>query len=150
MTEEQLEIRRSIIEDELIPDKINFFFINNANMTGINIRNEDFNDVIVNSTDETVRVQAPGRIRHDRDTTYYLSKNAEDTFDFPSQYLGIPLTKELKTELCEILRIKMKCDNKKIAGWTTVKKELIEKGFKIEDKRKRINGKSVSVSIITR
>lgn len=150
MTEEQLEIRRSIIEDELIPDKINFFFINNANMTGINIRNEDFNDVIVNSTDETVRAQAPGRVRHDRDTTYYLSKNAEDTFDFPSQYLGIPLTKELKTELCEILRIKMKCDNKKIAGWTTVKKELIEKGFKVEDKRKRIDGKSVSVSIITR
>lgn len=149
MSEEQLEIRRSIIEDELIPDGINFFFINNANMTGINIRNEDFNNVIVNSTDETVRTQAPGRIRHDKDTIFYLDKAAETTFELPSKYIGVPLTKELKTELCETLRIKMKCNNKRVAGWTTVKRELIEKGFKIEDKRKMINGKSASVSIIT-
>lgn len=149
MTEEQLEIRRSIIEDELIPEKINFFFINNANMTGINIRNEDFNDVIVNSTDAIVCRQAPGRIRHDKDTVFYLDKTAEPISEIPSKFIGVPLTKEMKKELCEELRIKMKCNNARVAGWTTVKRELIEKGFKIEDKRKMVNGKSASVSIIT-
>ena len=65
----------------------------------------------------------------------------------PQEYLDRPLLKEDKKSLCRLIRYSN--TNRRIVGWTTIKKKLIENGYKIEDKRKTINGKKISISIIS-
>ena len=66
----------------------------------------------------------------------------------PQEYLDRPLSKEDKVNLCRLIRYNS--TNGSIVGWTTIKKKLIENGYKIEDKIKTTKGKRESVSIITR
>lgn len=65
----------------------------------------------------------------------------------PQEYLDRPLSKEDKKSLCRLIRYSN--TNRSIVGWTTIKKKLIENGYKIEDKIKTANGKRESVSIIS-
>ena len=73
----------------------------------------------------------------------YKTHTIEEVID---RFIGVPLGKEEKNELCEFMNLKDKQGH--LLKWTSVKKALIAKGFKIEDKRKTINGKKISISII--
>ena len=64
----------------------------------------------------------------------------------PDEYLDRPLSKDDKKSLCRLIRYNN--TNRSIVGWTTIKKKLIENGYKIEEKRKPINGMKIIISII--
>ena len=63
----------------------------------------------------------------------------------PDEYLDIPLTKEMKKELCDIIDLRNK--DKRKTGWTTLKKGLNES---VKDIRKTVDGIKKSFSIITK
>lgn len=74
----------------------------------------------------------------------YKTHTIEEVID---RFIDKPLTKEMKKELCSIMAIK---DSRRVVtGWTTLKRTLIENGYKIQDKIKTTNGKRESVSIIS-
>ena len=75
----------------------------------------------------------------------YKTHTIEEVID---RFIDKPLGKEEKNVLCELMNLRGK--DGALLKWTSVKKELISKGFKIEDKRKTVDGKKISVSIITR
>lgn len=132
MSEEDLKARESILKYERIPRDIQVLIINAACETGLNIKS-DVDYVVVHSTDADTVTQVIGRVRHDVDTVYYLTKDASNMeIVVPEQYLNKPLSKEDKNALCAELDLR---DSRgRIVGWHNVKKKLITDGFKIIDK----------------
>ena len=65
MNEEQKAVRESILTTGIIPDGIDVLIINGSYETGINIKNENIELVIVNSTDVDTQIQARSRVRKD-------------------------------------------------------------------------------------
>lgn len=132
MSEEDLRARESILKYERIPRDIQVLIINAACETGLNIKS-DVDYVVVHSTDSDTVTQVIGRVRHDVDTVYYLTKDASNMeIVVPEQYLNKPLSKEDKNALCAELDLR---DSRgRIVGWHNVKKKLITDGFKIIDK----------------
>jgi hypothetical protein len=145
MNEDQLRVRASIVNNERISNDIDFLFINNAYMTGINIRNEDFNNVIIHNTREKVEIQVLGRIRHDTENVYVFTPEVRDCL-VPEEFLNIPLTTEDKERLVDELQIHNECG--RLCKWTTVKNELLNNGYVVEEIRKRFNGHQTRCSII--
>lgn len=132
MSEEDLKARESILKYERIPRDIQVLIINAACETGLNIKS-DVDYIVVHSTDADTVTQVIGRVRHDVDTVYYLTKDASNMeIVVPEQYLNKPLSKEDKNALCAELDLR---DSRgRIVGWHNVKKKLITDGFKIIDK----------------
>lgn len=147
MTEEQRELRDYIIKNQLIPDGIDVLFYNASYETAINI-DTPVDWAIIHSSNSDKIKQALNRIRNDRPIVYTYNPNKEDEqYTVPVEWLDKPLTKEMKKELCSIMAIK---DSRRVVtGWTTLKRTLIENGYKIQDKIKTRNGKRESVSIIS-
>ena len=100
-----------------------------------------------NSFNDGLNKTSGGRHREQFNKAINKSYIMEDgTVICPDEYLDKPLTKEMKKELCSIVAIK---DSRRVVtGWTTLKRTLIENGYKIQDKIKTTNGKRESVSII--
>ena len=147
MTEEQKELRDYIIKNQLIPDGIDVLFYNASYETAINI-DTPVDWAIIHSSNSDKIKQALNRIRNDRPIVYTYNPNKEDEqYTVPVEWLDKPLTKEMKKELCSIMAIK---DSRRVVtGWTTLKRTLIENGYKIQDKIKTTKGKRESVSIIS-
>ena len=142
MTEEQLKIRDWIRKEGTYPDGVNFLLINKAYEMGISMKST-VDVIVINSEDENVQTQVQGRTRQDElDTLYVYDKTAEtNEFILPNKFIGTPLSKEEKNELCEFMNLR---DKKGVLlKWTSVKRELIAKGFVI--KQKRIGSKNYDV-----
>lgn len=93
MTEDQLAVREALLKDERIPADIDLLFINAAYETSINIRNKDFNTMVIHSSNPDTQVQVRGRIRHDIDTLYLYDADHEHVAHyFPDAYLDRWLT----------------------------------------------------------
>lgn len=147
MTEAQKELRDYIIKNQLIPDGIDVLFYNASYETSINI-DTPVDWAIIHSSNLDKIKQASRRIRNDIPVLYTHNPNIVDkNYTVPDEWLDIPLTKEMKKELCSIMAIKD--SRRKITGWTTLKRTLVENGYKIQDKIKTTNGKRESVSIIS-
>lgn len=58
------------------------------------------------------------------------------------------LTIEDKNQIAEELNIRRN-ENNSLVKWTTIKRVLLDNGYNVEDIRKRINGKQMSLSLIT-
>lgn len=139
MSEEDLAVRASILTREKIPDNIQVLIINAASQTGINIKSP-IDYIVVNSTDEDVVTQAIGRVRHDIDTVYLLTRDSSDFAYLPQtkfdrKWLDIPLYKEDKEALCEELNLK---DSRgRPFKWTNVKRSLKFSGYSVHDTHTR-------------
>lgn len=137
MCDDDLRTRKSILEDERIPDDIQVVFINAASETGINIKsNVDY--VVVNSIDEDTVIQVIGRVRHDIDTVYYLDRERTDGLHYISQdkiskWLAMPLTVSDKNKICAELDFRDK--RGRLVGWTTIKKSLKYFGYEVTEKK---------------
>jgi len=143
MSERQLEIRRHIIHNQKIPHGIDILLINSACETGVNIKNDDIDFVMVQSMDEDTITQARGRLRGDLSQLYLYSNLIYDTQrPVPEKYLNRPLTAEEKKALCEEIRY-LSPKNQPYM-WVKVKPYLEINGYKITDK----TIKNVRVSII--
>ena len=139
MTEEQLEIRRSVVLHGIIPENIQVLLINAASETGINITSPvDY--VVVNDSNPDTQVQAVGRVRHDLETIYLRDLSPSKFTYIPYHYidkkwLNRPLYAEDKNVLCK--EVILLDDRGRRYKWPNLKKSLIYSDFKVTDKREK-------------
>jgi hypothetical protein len=126
MTDEQLRVRKHIIEHKEIPLEYDTIIINYAYQTGITINNNlDF--IIVHSQKNDVKTQIRERCIGDVKQLYYYSNNENSVINIPHSFIGRELFKEDTTALCNILKLRNKQGN--IVAWTTTKKRLENSGY---------------------
>lgn len=160
MNEEQLEVYDSILEKGVIPEKYDFIFFNEALREGWNLVDENLEVVVLNTLDETNKIQSRGRCRRDISLLIELVEDVNpedlnttisrrlDELKIAEENLGKNLTREDTDAICE--RINVKRAGGHLVKWTTVKNILREKGYEVTSKKTFINGKRVTVSIITK
>lgn len=150
MNEEQLKVRESILKDGLIPDDVDVLIINSSYETGINIKNDNVELVIVNSTDEDTQIQARSRIRKNIKALFIKSNNMIDDIKVtvPDDYLNRALTKKDKEELVKELNIVN--ENSRMLKWTSIKPIIINSGYDIKDGRIRIEKTLTRIDIINK
>lgn len=148
MSTHQLEVLDSVVKDGLIPDNVDILIINASLQTGINIKNNDIDWVLVNSTNKTTQIQARSRVRKDIDRLYLKSDDAEisNDIELDEKWLNRPLTSNDKKELCN--ELEQYDERGRLIKWKGLSLRLIEQGYKIEDLTKVIEGKRVRISII--
>lgn len=146
MTQEQLDIRESVVLKGIIPDNIQVLLINASSETGMNIYSPvDY--IVVNNSDSNTQIQAVGRVRHDLETVYlrdlspnkftYIPYNAVD-----EKWLNRPLYTEDKEALCRELII---VDNRgRRYKWPNIRKTLIYSDFNVTDGRDK-DGRRYSI-----
>lgn len=148
MSTYQLEVLESVVKDGMIPDNIDILIINASLQTGINIKNNDIDWVLVNSTNKTTQIQARSRVRKDIDRLYLKSDDSEisNDIELDEKWLNRPLTSNDKKELSN--EIQLYDERGRLIKWKGLTLRLIEQGYKIEDLTKVIEGKRVRISII--
>lgn len=129
MTEEQLAARDYIINQEQLPPDYDVVIINASSETSINIRGR-IDYIVIHSSEEEVRIQVRGRYRDDLEELYLYDK---ESLEVPEEFLNVPLFKEDKDTLCEILR--QTDEFKRLVKWTKTKEKLLEEGYEITEKR---------------
>lgn len=160
MNEEQLYVRSILLKTGMIPDGYDFIIINGAMREGWNLKDERVEMAILNTLDETNKVQARGRIRKDISILVERVKGESTPVEVKimqrEKGLGIiekSLNKELtsydKDKIIEEMNIRNDINGRTVK-WTTIKNTLEKNGYKIEDKRIKDNGKRLTVSIITK
>lgn len=135
MTEEQISMRRAIIETGDFPSSVDVLFINKSMETSINIYTP-VPRVVVHATGKDTQIQARGRIRSDIDTLYLLQHDARylDLENLAAKgYFDRPLSQEDKRAFCEATGLK-DCQGHALK-WNTLKKTLIDEGCQIRQKR---------------
>lgn len=128
MGEQQLAVRDFILEHQAIPPEIDLLFINAAYETSINIRNEDFQTMIVHSGNTDVQTQVRGRLRHDIEHLYiYDAKHVNISQYFPEEYYGKPLFRKDTERIATHMNLK----NEKGRGqkWPSIAKLLQKDGL---------------------
>ena len=131
MNEEQLEVRRSILEEWIIPPQYDLLIINSSSETSLKIKSRvDY--VIVNSTNPDTQVQVRGRVNNDLQTLY-LPTDGVPTVSVPTEFLGRRLFREDKQKL--ITALNLRNANNRPYGWHTVKDILIDNDYAITEGR---------------
>ena len=134
MSDDQLAVRDEILKTERIPEDVDILLINAAYETSINIRNEDFQTVIIHSSNPDVQTQVRGRLRHDIDTLYLHDKSHEHISDyFPEEYYDRMLFWEEKNEIIE--RMHMTDKNGRLLKWPSIQKLLKKDGLIVSEGR---------------
>ena len=132
MNEQQLAVRKSILEDFTFPSEYNLLFINASSETSLKIKSPvDY--VIVHDNDYDTQVQVRGRVNSDL-SKLYLPLIGTTDLTVPDEYLNKPLFTEEKAELCAILN-RTNPYNRRF-GWTTIKSMLIDCEYTISEGRK--------------
>ena len=149
MSEEQLRVRDYLLRTGNIPEPYNLLIINGAMQEGWNLYDEKVEFAILDTTNQTEKVQALGRIRKDID--FIILKTNDDDIRahrvfLKDEYIGNNLTKEQKDELIQELNI-INARNEPMK-WPSIKKIIINSGYSIEDKIEIIDGSRKRVSII--
>ena len=131
MSEAQLEARRSILEEWVIPSQYDLLIINSSSETSLKIKSHvDY--VIVNSSISDTQTQVRGRVNGDLQTLY-LPVEGIPTVSVPTEFLGKQLFREDKRKLINILNLKNV--NGRLYGWPTVKDILIDNDYHITEGR---------------
>lgn len=151
LSETQVKVRNHILRTGNIPDPYNLLIINSSMQEGWNLFDKKVEFAILDTTNETERVQALGRIRKDIDFLILKTTEKEKTSEvlvyLDEKYLNRFLTQEDKQEIVKTLDIKN--ERGLPVGWTRTKKELINSGYEITDKLKTHNGKRKILTMIT-
>lgn len=151
MDEEQLRALNEMINTEKIPAPYNFLVINGAMREGWDLRDDKVELVIVNTISETYQIQARGRVRKNIANLILRTSDREvvvNKLNVSKEYLNTPLTPEDKDRLCEELGLVN--SNNCLLKWRSVSKIIRDNGYIINNKRARVSGKQVSVSIISK
>lgn len=149
MSEGQKIVYDSIIESGKIPFGVDVVIINGSYETGINIHDDTVKIVIVNNSNEETIEQVRGRVRDEvisLITKSKIIKKEDFKINLDEKWLNRDLFKLDKDELVNNLNLHNSTGRQ--FKWTSIKRILKEQGYKIEDKAKKINGKTVKVSII--
>ena len=136
MTDEQLAVRKSILDSFILPPQYNLLFINASSETSLKIKSPvDY--VIVHSNNNDVQVQVRGRVNSDLSKIYLPENNPNDLLflNVPSEFLNRKLFADDKRLLCETLNIRNQ--NNRLFGWATIKEKLIDCDYLISEGRDR-------------
>lgn len=149
MTEKQLSARKELIETGNIPKPYNFLIINNAMQEGWDLLDEKVKLAIINTTNETEKIQSVGRLRRDLDILVYrvsaISKK-DIYLNLDEKYINVDLTTEDKAKI--ISELNMKDRSGRDMKWPSIKKILEKQGYVIVDSQKIENGKKIRFSKI--
>lgn len=150
MSEEQLKVRKYLLRTGNIPEPYNLLIINGAMQEGWNLFDEKVEFSILDTVNETEKIQALGRIRKDVD--FIILKTNETDYRahhviLKDKYINKPLTTEIKEELIDELDIRNNRNSK--MKWPSIKKIIINSGYEVDDKIELIDGSRKRVSIIT-
>lgn len=149
MDEDQLEAREYLIEYGEIPSPYNFLIINSAMQEGWNLKDKLVKLAIMNTTSETEKVQALGRLRKDVEVLIYRvgeKDNADLYIDLPMKYYNVPLTSQMKDELASELSLYTKRET--LMKWASIKKLLIKQSYTVDEGYLSIDSKQHRVSTI--
>lgn len=146
MDEDQLALRRTVLEEETIPPDIDLLVINAASETCIKIQSEKrkVDYMVVHSSNEEVRTQVRGRYHGDLPALYYHdigAANLSACRQLPSRFLNVRLYAEGQKELTAYLKLQ----NPKAAkgNYFQMRKvrELLEaSGYSVDYKKDSKNG----------
>lgn len=134
MSDKQLDVRNEILNTGYIPPDIDLLFINAAYETSINIRNEDFQTIVIHNSNKDVQIQARGRLRHDiKDMYVYDATYSHIEEYFPKEYLDVPLSAKDR----EKIALDMALTNAKgrPLKWSSIATILKKQGCEIEASR---------------
>lgn len=149
MSEEQLKARNELIDTGYIPEPYNFLIINNAMQEGWDLIDEKVKLAIINTVNETEKIQSVGRLRRDLDILVYrVGKNEKPDIylNIDREYIGVWLTNDEKKRICKELNVK---DNSgRTMMWPSIKNILEKQGYIVADSQKVIDGKRLRVSKI--
>lgn len=159
MTDEQLRVRRELLETGIIPEGYDFIIVNGSMREGWNLLDPNVELAILNTRDDTDLIQARGRIRKDITMVAYRVKGEktpielkllrrEQSLGVIEKNLGKNLTATDKKDIYEALSIKR--DNGRLIKWTAIKDILLNNGYSVKDKSARVDGKVAWVSVITK
>lgn len=164
MTKEQLDEVNWMMEKECFPEGKTFVCINKSYEMGINLKTEIDYAIIDVPYDkynadgslcseeelekklkkrEAIIDQASARTRQEELENLIISNKyaPEEDFVLPKKFIGVPLGKEEKNELCEFMNLRGK--DGKLLKWTSVKRNLEKRNFFI--KQKRIGSKNYDI-----
>ena len=132
MSEAQLEVRRSVLEDWVIPPQYDLLIINSSSETSLKIKSPvDY--VIVHSSNPDTQIQVRGRVNGDLQTLF-LPTEGVPTVTVPAEFLGKQLFRTDKDALLKALDLRNPANNRPY-GWATVKGILIDNDYTITESR---------------
>lgn len=149
LTEEQKRAKNELLTTNKIPEPYNFLIYNSAYQEGWDLKDSSVKLAIMNTTNETEYIQALGRLRRDVDLLVYRTNeiDVEHEVEIDPKYINKSLDTNEKKELCKELNL-LNSRGRQV-GWRAVKGIILEKGYNVDDKSERRDGKVVQVSIIT-
>lgn len=140
MGQEAISTREYILNDHRLPENVQDLLINSAYETAISIKDPQVKEIYVHTGNQDTREQARGRLRQDLEIAGYYNlnkkkdKRKQDNLHasledycqlIPQEYINIKLSAQEKEDLIKLIGFPKK--------WTSLKKALINQGFKIED-----------------
>lgn len=147
MTPEQMKVYNLIVATGMVPMEYDFVVVNKALARGINIIDRRFNNVIIDSYDETDRIQAA------RQTFEYQRHLKTFCQEIPEQYLNrwltIPECRQLAEEMAVPSLDKNNKNQSKLMSWNALRECLPAIGYTVEQKKKMNNGKQQQMCYIT-
>lgn len=146
MEEDQLALRRTVLDKETIPDDIDLLVINAASETCIKIKEENrkVDYMIIHSSNDEIKTQVRGRYHGDLPILYYHDIEGANLYscaNLPDYFLNKRLYAEDQNALIEFL----KCQNPKQAKGTyysmrKIGELLKQSGFRVDYKKDSKNG----------
>ena len=147
MTPEQMRVYNIIVTTGMVPMEYDFVVVNKALARGINIVDQRFDTVIIDSYDAADRIQAA------RQTFEYQRHLKVFASAIPASYLNrwltIPECRQLAEEMSVPSLDRNNKNNSKTMSWNALKDCLPAIGYTVEQKRKTINGKQQQACYIT-
>lgn len=150
MNDEQMSVRKHLIDEGMLKQPYNVLIINRSTETGVNIYDDKMQLVIVNTTNLTQQVQARGRVRHDVDLLVVKTKDNKkvDTITIKDEVLDKPL---LKTEIEDIIKeYNIKDSKRRYITVNKFGKFLSNNEYEMITTRRTVNGKKNTYYIIKR
>lgn len=133
LSEEQMRVRKHILDNFEIPAEYNLLIINASSETSLKIKSPvDY--VIVHSNEAETQIQVRGRVNSDL-PRLYLPNNDPTALTVPDDFLNRPLFREDTDKLCEILN-QRNVSGRRYAWRRPLKEQLIECGYSIAEGRK--------------
>ena len=140
MNEHELTTRECVLNEHRFPDDVQDLLINSAYETAISIKDPMVKEGYIHTSNKDTRVQAVNRMRQNLEIVGYYNINAhkeskkvkkekaaleEYCKEIPESYFNQRLTSEMKQDLITLINFPKK--------WTSLKKALINQGYKVID-----------------
>ena len=147
MSSEQMRVYNMIVATGIVPPEYDFVIVNRALARGITIVDQRFNHLIVDSINQTDRIQAA------RQTFQYQRHLKVFAPQIPEEYLNRWIPVDDCRELAEYLAVpeldKQNKNTCRTMTWNRLKEYLPALGYSVEQKRKRVNNKLQMCYFIT-